>query len=682
MSRKKQSHIQNKHLKPSVLNLVKKQLPESHQALLNLGPKFVPVVRTVPHFDIITNVEIAVQQLSRNENKPGYDGEQIRDRVANILSKNINFKPKNNLTPEQRSALKELKSSEEIKVVPYDKGSGFAVMTKDDMMLKMKEQIPTSKIITKDPTNSLVKKFQTQLSRLRREDKINNSTFYDMYPSDANPPRMYGMIKAHKPNKQYPMRPVVSTVGTAFHGTSRHLVKLIQPILAQNEHFLKNSTSFVTKASTWKISPDEIQVSYDVVALYPSVPINKAINVMIDMLNMKFDMIKCNSKLTIVDIKILIELCLSKCYFVWNDTMFEVPDSGPIGLSLMVVVSEAFLQFIEKNAIQQSLNKQCLPISFLRYVDDSHSRFESSRDANNFLDILNQQDECIQYTMEMEDDKKQLGFLDVSITNSGNGMYEFQVYRKDAITNVQTKPHSSINPKIFPGVFKGFLVRASRVCSSQHLDKEIDFLIEVFFENGHKRNDLERIAAPFCDKCHATTREPSTVQEKKPIVKLPWIPGLSVKLRRILKKDFRVIFTSAPDLKRILCNHKTPLPRNSQPGVYSFACNCGKSYVGETKKKVSTRIKEHQKDVFHGRWEKTGASEHAKNCQEGFKWDEARTLAVEDQWHARKIREALFIRSRQREGQIITNRDTGQLKTRQWDPILGKLAKKRQSSND
>ena len=99
LSRKKQSHIQNKHLKPSVLNLVKKQLPESHQALLNLGPKFVPVVRTVPHFDIITNVEIAVQQLSRNENKPGYDGEQIRDRVANILSKNINFKPKKQPNP-------------------------------------------------------------------------------------------------------------------------------------------------------------------------------------------------------------------------------------------------------------------------------------------------------------------------------------------------------------------------------------------------------------------------------------------------------------------------------------------------------------------------------------------------------------------------------------------------------
>ena len=81
----------------------------------------------------------------------------------------------------------------------------------------------------------------------------------------------------------------------------------------------------------------------------------------------------------------------------------------------MVVVSEAFLQFVEKNAIQQSF-KQAVHTSFLRYVNDSHSRFQSCQDANNFLEILkNQQDECIQYTMEMEDDKKQIGSLDVSI---------------------------------------------------------------------------------------------------------------------------------------------------------------------------------------------------------------------------------------------------------------------------
>ena len=93
-------------------------------------------------------------------------------------------------------------------------------------------------------------------------------------------------------------------------------------------------------------------------------------------------------------------------------------------------------------------------------------------------------------------------------------------------------------------------------------------------------------------------------------------------------------------------------------------------YVGKTKKKISTRLQEQERDIFHGIWEKTGASEHAKECQNGFRWEEARTFAVEDRWQDRKIREALYIRSKQREGQIVANRDSGNLKTKQWDPIL------------
>ena len=116
--------------------------------------------------------------------------------------------------------------------------------------------------------------------------------------------------------------------------------------------------------------------------------------------------------------------------------MFEVPNSGPIGLSLMVVISEAFLQCIEKQAIQQALQLQCDPISFLRYVDDSYSRFNSVEKANSFLDVLNAQDKDIQYTIEFEDEQKQLGFLDVMIKNNCKGQYEFKDHGKDAIKNV------------------------------------------------------------------------------------------------------------------------------------------------------------------------------------------------------------------------------------------------------
>ena len=106
-----------------------------------------------------------------------------------------------------------------------------------------------------------------------------------MYPSDAIPPRMYGMIKAHKPEKDYPMRLVVSTIGTANYGLSEYLVKITQNTLNKNPIRLKNSQAFVEEAKTWTIASDEVQVSYDVVNLYPSVPIKESIEVLIDQLN-------------------------------------------------------------------------------------------------------------------------------------------------------------------------------------------------------------------------------------------------------------------------------------------------------------------------------------------------------------------------------------------------------------
>ena len=52
---------------------------------------------------------------------------------------------------------------------------------------------------------------------------------------------------------------------------------------------IKNSKVFVEGAKTWDIDPDEIQVSYDVVALYPSVPIKKAISNLMEMIQKDYN---------------------------------------------------------------------------------------------------------------------------------------------------------------------------------------------------------------------------------------------------------------------------------------------------------------------------------------------------------------------------------------------------------
>ena len=57
-------------------------------------------------------------------------------------------------------------------------------------------------------------KFQKELAKLTRGVKFNNKTYYNFYPSDVIPPRLYGVIKAHKPEKKLSDEKIVSAIGT------------------------------------------------------------------------------------------------------------------------------------------------------------------------------------------------------------------------------------------------------------------------------------------------------------------------------------------------------------------------------------------------------------------------------------------------------------------------------------
>ena len=548
----------------------------------------------------------------------------------------------------QRLALRELREGNDLKVYPFDKGTGFAIMQKDDAISKLREQIGDAKVCDCDPTDKLTGKFQRVIRQLKKDGKNDINLFREMYPSDAVPPRMYGLVKAHKPSKGYPMRTVVSTLGTPFYGTSAYLVRRIQPTLNKNPIRITNSAVFVSQAKDWDIDPDEKQVSFDVTALYPSVPIKKAIDVIMDILKSDEACVQQRTLLHLSDIRKLLQMCLSTCYFLWNDELYEIEDTGPIGLSLMVVIADGFLQHLESRAIAIALNRHVAPKTFFRYVDDSHFRFDTTEQALEFMDILNSLEARIQYTIEEESPTNTLAFLDILITNNRSRKYEFAVYRKPAITNVMIKPTSSVDPKIAPGVFKGFLARAMRICSKNRPQEEVEFLRDVFVENGYDYEVLNKIIKNYTSNLIRVRDIQTTATDSKQLnntVKLPWIPVIGPKLRRIYrKKGFNVVFTSLPNLAAILCKNKCPLPQNSEAGVYSVDCKCGANYIGETKKRVCTRVTEHQKAAEGSHWQSSGLSEHCRDCNAGILWSEAKTICRETDYWRRKVREGLEIK--------------------------------------
>ena len=177
---------------------------------------------------------------------------------------------------------------------------------------------------------------------------------------------------------------------------------------------------------------------------------------------------------------------------MWNNESRILKNWGPIGLSFMVILSESYVQNLEHKAIAEALTLNLAPKTYRQYVDDTHARFTSKEQSREFQNILNKQDKHIQFTIEDENEEKCLNFLDIKIKNN-NGRYEFDVHRKPALTNVQIKPHSCIPPDTITSIFKGFLARATKICSEKYLREEIEYLTDIFCENGHDRKTLQKI---------------------------------------------------------------------------------------------------------------------------------------------------------------------------------------------
>ena len=73
------------------------------------------------------------------------------------------------------------------------------------------------------------------------------------------------------------------------------------------------------------------------------------------------------------------------------------------------------------------------------------------------------------------------------------GRYEFDVHREAALANLRSKPHSCIPSDAITSIFKGFLARATRICSEKYLRAETEYLADIFCENAHDRRTLQKM---------------------------------------------------------------------------------------------------------------------------------------------------------------------------------------------
>ena len=111
-----------------------------------------------------------------------------------------------------------------------------------------------------------------------------------------------------------PLRPIVSSNGTVTYQTSKELARILKPMVGNSLHHVKNTQDFIDQIKGIQLNQDQCMMSYDVNALFTSVPTTKATNIIKRLLDQDQEL-QLRTSLSIENITSLLEFCLSGTYF-------------------------------------------------------------------------------------------------------------------------------------------------------------------------------------------------------------------------------------------------------------------------------------------------------------------------------------------------------------------------------
>ena len=141
---------------------------------------------------------------------------------------------------------------------------------------------PAYRPIPKDPTTKINAKLKIILRKNKKETGLDNNTYKYMYPMGCNAFKFYGLPRIHKPDTLF--RPIVSSRGLVTYGVAKALTKIFKSLVGKSPHHIHSTQDCVEQANKVTLLPGECLSSYDVTALFTSVPIEPALGIIKDLL--------------------------------------------------------------------------------------------------------------------------------------------------------------------------------------------------------------------------------------------------------------------------------------------------------------------------------------------------------------------------------------------------------------
>ncbi len=175
------------------------------------------------------------------------------------------------------------------------------------------------------------------------------------------------------------------------------------------------------------MEPDEEMRSFDVTALFTSVPLDKALIVA-----QKLEEDRSLSErtpLSPANIVRLLEICLKCTYFVVNGQFYLQTHGAAMGSPVSPIICNLYMEDFKQKAIATAEHP---PLWWFRYMDITHTKLKTEH-AKSFIEHLNTIDDDIKWTTGEVDGE--LAFLDCCTIRTEDGSINTKVYHKATHTS-------------------------------------------------------------------------------------------------------------------------------------------------------------------------------------------------------------------------------------------------------
>lgn len=514
------------------------------------------------------------------------------------------FEPSfNNLTREERSALRALQSDKSIVIKVADKGSSVVVWDRDDYLREAESQLNDTEVYEEysGGMDTLLDQIHRVLQKGKEKGEFSNDNIDYLMINNPRIGRFYLLPKIHKGLNGVLGRPVVSHIDHYTENISSFVDFHLQPLAKAVHSYIKDTNDFLCKLKNLKDTPEDIiMCSLDVKALYPSIPNEEGISAMKMFLENRRD-----KRVSTQSLQDLTELVLTNNIFDFNGKIYRQKRGTAMGTKMAPPYAILFMAALEESFLKQCTHK---PTVWWRYIDDIFMLWPHGEDSlNEFLSSLNSYHETIKFTYKQS--RNEVEFLDVRVVRK-NGKFITDLYTKPTDTHQFLDPSSCHPYHCKKAIPYSQALRLNRICSEDDdFENRCEDLYDWLMERGYKHKLVEEQIKKACefdrDNLLSRRKAPTNNKENRLSLNITYHPafnnlgrvlkdlqviiGIDSLHREVFKEIPRVGFSNGKSLKSILVKSTLPKLESEENKRYGcVTCGGGKGRPCEVCKHIRT----------------------------------------------------------------------------------------------